>query len=265
MSPDPLSRQLTERYNRDSDAYRELWAPVLHQAGCVLVKELLPHPARRVLDLGTGAGTLLPALQATFPGARVAGLDLSPGMLALASPGFARLLGDAARLPVASESLDVVVMAFMLFHLEDPTRALLEVLRTLRPGGKLACITWAQDLDSPAGKVFTEALDGCGASPADPAAERRHEALNTPAKVKRIVQAAGFREVRAWSGDLAYVYDRETFLRWKTGVGGSKVRLLSLSPDGQSECVRRAREGLASLPPESFAFRGAVVYSVAVK
>src|SRR5438477_8005855 len=80
-------RRLRARYDASATDYRDLWAPALRAAAGPFVDELPLAKARRVLDLGTGVGSLLPALGAAAPGAAVVGVDLSPAMLALAPRG----------------------------------------------------------------------------------------------------------------------------------------------------------------------------------
>src|ERR1700732_4823591 len=72
---DSPTEKLTNRYNREAHAYRELWAPVLRSAGLGLLHELAQTPVQRILDVGTGVGSLLPDLRAAFPGALVLGVD----------------------------------------------------------------------------------------------------------------------------------------------------------------------------------------------
>lgn len=100
----------------------------------------------RVLDVGTGTG--LCALAAARPAGaegRVLGVDLSEGMLAVArrkasqqapSAEFQRM--DAEALELEDGSFDVVVCLFALLHFPAPERALAEMRRVLRPGGRLA-------------------------------------------------------------------------------------------------------------------------------
>lgn len=146
MQPrDERVESLTRRYTEEAGAYQELWAPVLHDVGLGLLRELRGTGPDLVLDVGSGAGTLLPDLQAAFPGARVIGVDRAFGMLQLAPRGPARAVMDAAQLAIAARSVDVALLAFVLFHLPEPRAGLVEARRVLRPGGRVATVTWASD------------------------------------------------------------------------------------------------------------------------
>jgi ubiquinone/menaquinone biosynthesis C-methylase UbiE len=72
-----------------------------------------------------------------LPDVTVLGLDLSTGMLTSARAAGADpvIQGDASRLPFAAGSVDIVVTRGVLHHLPDPTAALAEWRRVLRPGG----------------------------------------------------------------------------------------------------------------------------------
>lgn len=114
-------------YGRDQAWKRDLVARASIAAG------------ERVLDLATGTGDL--ALAAADRGARVAGLDLAPRMvrLARAKPGAGRvrfLVGDMTALPLPPASVDVVTTGYGLRNVPDLDRALAEIGRVLRPGGR---------------------------------------------------------------------------------------------------------------------------------
>jgi len=105
-----------------------------------------PRPGARVLEIGCGTGNLLLLAKRRCPDADLAGLDPDPAALWRARrkadrAGLAVRLdrGFAADLPYPDESMDLVLSAFMLHHLEqaDVPRALAEVRRVLRPGGQL--------------------------------------------------------------------------------------------------------------------------------
>lgn len=95
----------------------------------------------RVLDLGCGTGDL--ARLAAAAGARVVGVDVSAGMLAVASAqGLrSRLVRAAAEaLPIADRAVDAVVSGFALRNLSDLDSAFAELGRVLRPGGALSLL-----------------------------------------------------------------------------------------------------------------------------
>jgi ubiquinone/menaquinone biosynthesis C-methylase UbiE len=98
----------------------------------------------RVLDVGCGTGNATLCLVAAFPGAGVLGLDLSRGMLERAREkleGVELVRADAARLPLAPASFDLVLGAYVLHHLDDPAGFYAGVGEVLRPGGRLVLLT----------------------------------------------------------------------------------------------------------------------------
>ncbi len=96
------------------------------------------------LDIGCGPGGFLSPI--SLRARRVMGFDLSLGMLARARKatpeGQAHLAaGDIQALPLVSDSVDVVVAAFMLYHVPHLDRALQELSRVLRSGGMILAVT----------------------------------------------------------------------------------------------------------------------------
>jgi len=112
------------------------------------------HRGLAVVDLACGAGAFLADLAATFPRARLAGVDLSAAYLveARARSGVAALAqANAERLPFADESLDAVTCVY-LFHELPPAvrrRVAAEIGRVLRTGGLLAFADAVQPVDEP--------------------------------------------------------------------------------------------------------------------
>jgi SAM-dependent methyltransferase len=104
-------------------------------------------PADDLLDIGCGGGLLLRDALAT--GARVAGLDHSPEMVALAretAPGADVVLGSAENLPFPDASFSAVAMSIVFLFFDDPLAVLRECHRVLRPDGRLAVYTSGPEL-----------------------------------------------------------------------------------------------------------------------
>jgi malonyl-CoA O-methyltransferase len=106
---------------------------------------------RTVLDLGSGTGRVTRELKRRYPRALVIALDLAPGMLREARRHqrlwrrFARVCGDALRLPLKDGSVDLLFSSLMLQWCEPLDAALAEVRRVLRPGGFFAFSTFGTD------------------------------------------------------------------------------------------------------------------------
>lgn len=99
------------------------------------------RPGARVLDACCGTGDL--ALAARDAGGAVTGLDFAERMLERArakAPDIEWVLGDVLELPFRDESFDAVTIGFGLRNVDDRARALGEVRRVLRPGGRVAIL-----------------------------------------------------------------------------------------------------------------------------
>jgi len=113
----------------------------------------------RVLDLATGTGDLALLVANAEPTSRVVGLDPSDKMLDIARAkvekagllGRVELVhGDAEKLPFPDASFDGVCIAFGIRNVPDRDRALREMVRVTRPGGKVAIL----ELSEPRGGIL---------------------------------------------------------------------------------------------------------------
>jgi demethylmenaquinone methyltransferase/2-methoxy-6-polyprenyl-1,4-benzoquinol methylase len=111
------------------------------------VADVLAKPGACALDLCCGTGDLSLELGGI---AETIGLDFCHPMLRIASRKVSNagsrvglVEGDALRVPLASESFDVVTMAFGLRNLESIEAGLAEISRLLKPGGRAAILEFS--------------------------------------------------------------------------------------------------------------------------
>jgi len=113
------------------------------------VRSLRLGPGARVLDLATGTADLALLVANSEPNARVVGLDPSEKMLEIGRAKVEKagltarvelVAGDAERLPFPDRSFDGVCMAFGIRNVPDRDRALREMARVTRPGGRIAIL-----------------------------------------------------------------------------------------------------------------------------
>jgi demethylmenaquinone methyltransferase/2-methoxy-6-polyprenyl-1,4-benzoquinol methylase len=123
------------------------------------VEALQLHAGHRVLDLATGTADLAIQIARRGDDIAVVGLDPSTGMLAIgrdkvAAAGLGDRVtlveGDAEQLPFADASFDGVTIAFGIRNVPDRPRALREMARVVRPGGRVAIL----ELSEPRGGIL---------------------------------------------------------------------------------------------------------------
>lgn len=143
----------------------ELTAERLMPAAEVLVASLGPLDGLRLLDVACGTGNA--ALLAAASGADATGVDVAERLVAVAVEraragglGAAFTVGDANGLAFPDAGFDVVVSVFGIIF-ADPERCASELLRVVRPGGRIAFTTWVPEGPSALmGTVIREALGG---------------------------------------------------------------------------------------------------------
>jgi demethylmenaquinone methyltransferase / 2-methoxy-6-polyprenyl-1,4-benzoquinol methylase len=112
------------------------------------------------LDLGTGTADLsIDVIRRSGPGTRMIGMDITPEMLELGRAKIARLglqdqielrVGDAEAIELPDNSVDGCCSAFTVRNLTDIRQGFREMLRVVRPGGRVVCL----EISHPPGKIF---------------------------------------------------------------------------------------------------------------
>ena len=176
-------------------------------------------PPLRVLDLCTGTADLLLEVASRDPRNSGLGVDLAQGMLTrgvhkLQRRGYAsraRLVGgDGERLPVRSASFDAALVGFGIRNVGDPGRALGEVHRALRPGGRFVVLEFSMP-DGLLGRLyrtyFTALLPRIGRLVSGDSSAYSY----LPASVQAFPGPTAFAALMEASGFVSVRFERLTF------------------------------------------------------
>lgn len=196
---------------------------------------------RHVLDVGCGPGELAERIGREL-GAKVRAIDISPRMVELARErGVDARVADVEHIPFGTESFDCVVAAWMLYHVPAVDRALGEMARVLKAGGRLVAVTNYRDHLIEARALIGVARPDGGDFPGEEAPEllRRHfqevESRDASGAFRFPDRNALEPYLRSWAGPSRDPRQSRTArsFRWSSAVGPS-----SWSPE------RRNREAV---------------------
>jgi ubiquinone/menaquinone biosynthesis C-methylase UbiE len=259
-------------FDEFADAYRDWWGPLIAPAALQVLDDVeVPRgdPSTfDLLDLGTGTGVLAVAALERWPGVRVVGIDPSSHMLEIAaqtarqrSPALASrlrtIVASADRMPLADRSVDVATSSFVVQLVPNRARALREVYRVLRTGGRFACLTWKEDdLRFRPDEAFSDALDELQIIP--PPDDRDVHPYTSASAAAAEFRRAGFREVSARDVWLEHRFTAESYLDLLEHWIDREI-FASLDDDSRRQLRAVSLEMMADLRPEAFLWRRPLV------
>ena len=183
-----------------AQAYEQFFVPALFQQWASrVVDAAVLRPGQRVLDVACGTGVLArTAAQRVGSTGSVVGLDLNPGMLAVAkqlAPHVAWRQAGAEALPFPEESFDTVVSQFGLMFFANRQTALSEMARVLARGGRVAVAVWASLDQSPAYATEVRLVERHAGLPAAQPL-RSPFSLGSAAEVRELFAATSLRDIQ---------------------------------------------------------------------
>lgn len=145
MHPDPAQNE----YAHLAPQYDRRWSFYVNATLQETIHRLDLNSHERILDLGCGTGTLIQRLLHLAPEKVIVGLDPSAEMLSIARqklPQFVELqLGSADRIPFPNESFDLIISTNAFHYFRNPSQAIQEAKRVLKPNGHLVITDWCDD------------------------------------------------------------------------------------------------------------------------
>jgi ubiquinone/menaquinone biosynthesis C-methylase UbiE len=272
---DEMTDHLVDFFDQIASVY-DTWAGGQHgRVAARLVEMAAPKRGEHVLDVATGTGLVAHLVATKVSPGSVIGIDLSDRMLSIARSKQGKntqFVGMAAeRLVFRPETFDLVTMGEALAYLADPTDALAEAHRVLRPGGRIAVSVQRRSLSTRAQDLFFQGLA--------PLARRHYLSLprysserarfGEPDVLPQLLGAAGFDVIRLT--EMVTGGRTQTAQEWTdlmSGAGPLPYTLIrSLGPRYRTELEAEVESAMASLgdPDDAFRYHHSYVIVVARK
>jgi SAM-dependent methyltransferase len=267
------------RYDQMADGYARWWGPVIRPAAERVLDVLAPaadaafteRTEPRLLDIGSGTGTLALAALERWPALRVTGVDPSGGMLEVARRSaaerlptdqldrFATEIAWADELPFEAGAFDLAVSSFVLQLVPSRAAALREIRRVLRPGGTFAWVIWQRsERLFPPDRIANAVLDDAGFDPPEP--DARNGDVASPAAAALAMRRAGFRDVVATIGEVMHSWTPDGYLAFLTEFDEASL-FAELEPAERGDIQREILDRLGRLTPGEMTLRLPVVYA----
>lgn len=252
MSDTDPSRQALQHWSAVAPAWESHRDRLFEHVRAVsdrLVEQIDPQPGQTVLEVTAGPGeTGFLAARRLGSGGRLISSDFVPAMVAAAERGAAgqglsnvecRLI-DVQDIDLPDASVDSALSRFGLMLVPDQERAVAEIRRVLRDGGRFAYATWGPPERNPwVFNIVAALLQNGFAPPGDPSAPGGIFSLATPERTRSLLVGAAFGDVEVEELTGVMRFDSlDDYWTFNTAVAGPLAMLVATLDDARVGAIR---------------------------
>ena len=205
----------------------------------------------RVLDVGTGTGSVAAAVEASMPASEIVGVDPSEGFIVYAQKNAksARAhfeVGDAQALKFKDASFDSTLALLVMNFVPDHNKAIAEMRRVTRPQGIVSACVWDYDAGMQMLRFFWD--EAVALDPTIEPRDERHMKLSREGQLGDLWRKAGLINVneKPLVIDQAYASFDDYWEPFTKGSGPGGAYVVSLSEDRRQQLEARMRKRLLS-------------------
>ena len=198
----------------------------------------------RILDVGTGTGSLAATLEATMPASEIVGVDPSEGFIAYAQKNAKSTrahfeMGDAQALKFSDASFDDTLALLVMNFVPNHRKAIAEMRRVTRAQGTVSACVWDYDSGMQMLRFFWD--EAVALDPAVEPKDERHMKLSRQGQLGDLWRAAGLMNVKEkpLEVDQAYSSFGDYWEPFTKGAGPGGAYVVSLSEDRRQQLEAR--------------------------
>ena len=203
----------------------------------------------RVLDLGTGTGSLAATMEATFPDTQTVGVDPSEGFISYARKNAKTAhsqfeLGDAQALKFNDASFDKTLSLLVMNFIPDHQKAVAEMRRVTRPEGIVSACVWDYERGMQMLRFFWD--EAVAFDPAIEPKDERHMKLSHQGQLSNLWKQSGLLNVKEEpiTIDQAFSSFNDYWEPFTKGAGPGGAYVISLSQDRREQLEGHIRKRL---------------------
>ena len=228
-------RETWDRFSAGWERWDHVVQQMLGPVGAAMIRSLGIRPDQRHLDVASGTGQPGLTIAQLAPHGHVVLTDLAPRMLAAArriaaADGIDNIDThecSADRLPFPDAAFDSATCRFGLMFMPQPSRAVAELARVVRPGGRIAVSVWAGPDDNPWATIPAAAIATEITPPAPGPDAPGMFRCATPGAISALYEAAGLRDITEWDVPVTLVTESpEEYWRMITELTAPVVAVL---------------------------------------
>jgi SAM-dependent methyltransferase len=225
----------------------------------------------RVLDVGTGTGSLAALVETLLPASEIVGIDPSEGFITYSrknakSPRLLFEVGDAQALTFKDASFDNTLALLVMNFIPDHNKALADMRRVTRPQGTVSACVWDYDAGMQMLRFFWD--EAVALDPAIEPKDERHMKLSRQGQLGDLWRAAGLANVKEapLEIDQAYSSFQDYWDPFTNGAGPGGAFVVSLTADRRQQLeagmrkrlLKDGQDGPFTLKAKAWCVRGEV-------